>query len=56
MVGNACTDWTVDATPAMPEFLYMHDLMDKDSYLKWRDNGCEDYAGGVFPSVLPKPC
>lgn len=56
LVGNGCTDWTVDATAAMPEFLYMHNVMDKDTYAKWVDNKCEDYAGGTFPSVLNEKC
>ena len=40
LVGNGCTDWEVDATPAMMEFLYMHNVMPIDDFNKWKDYNC----------------
>lgn len=40
LVGNGCTDWDVDATPAMMEFLYMHNVMSIDDFKQWKDNNC----------------
>ena len=35
LVGNGCTDWEVDAEPAMMEMLYMHNVVDVETYTSW---------------------
>jgi carboxypeptidase C (cathepsin A) len=56
LIGNGCTDWLVDTEPAMPDFLYMHNVISKDSYVKWKENKCVEYSDEVFPSNLNEEC
>lgn len=41
MVGNGCTDWHYDTTPAFIEMAYWHGLYDQDLYQSITDNNCE---------------
>jgi len=41
MVGNGCTDWSVDCTPAYMEMAYWHGLYDDALYNTITSNGCE---------------
>ena len=56
MVGNACTDWLVDTENVMMEFAYTHNLIDKPTYFRWKDNHCEMYPDEVFPSSTTEVC
>eukprot|EP00358_Blepharisma_japonicum_P003747 CAMPEP_0202946780 /NCGR_PEP_ID=MMETSP1395-20130829/10270_1 /ASSEMBLY_ACC=CAM_ASM_000871 /TAXON_ID=5961 /ORGANISM="Blepharisma japonicum, Strain Stock R1072" /LENGTH=355 /DNA_ID=CAMNT_0049647581 /DNA_START=283 /DNA_END=1350 /DNA_ORIENTATION=+ len=40
LVGNGCTDWTVDADMAWPYFLYWHGLFGQDVWNTWTNNNC----------------
>jgi len=42
MVGNGCTNWNYDTTPAYIEMGYWHGLYDDDLYKKITDNKCEE--------------
>lgn len=55
LVGNGCTDWEVDAEPGWMEMLYMHNIIDINSFKEWRDNKCFWTVEEVFePSDDPK--
>jgi carboxypeptidase C (cathepsin A) len=40
MVGNGCTNWDFDTTPAYIEMAYWHGLYDTDLYNTIQENGC----------------
>mmetsp|Transcript_9442 Transcript_9442/g.7211 ORF Transcript_9442/g.7211 Transcript_9442/m.7211 type:complete len:408 (-) Transcript_9442:33-1256(-) len=41
MVGNGCTNWNYDTTPAFVEMAYWHGMYDDALYKGIKDNGCE---------------
>jgi len=41
MVGNGCTNWDFDTTPAYVEMGYWHGLYDTDLYNTIQKNGCQ---------------
>lgn len=40
MVGNGCTNWKYDTTPAYLEMAYWHGLYDDATYQSMKDNDC----------------
>jgi len=48
MVGNGCTNWDVDCTPAYMEMAYWHGLYDDDLYKTIISNNCEAQFTGFF--------
>ena len=52
MVGNGCTNWTYDTTPAMLNMTYWHALYNDELHDKMVEKEC-DYSGmpfGILPS------
>jgi len=56
LVGNACTDWTVDTYNSRMDFSYMHNIVDQDTYFNWRDHKCERFSDDVFPPTPDPVC
>lgn len=56
LIGNGCTDWEEDVNPAMPDFFYMHNVLDYNSWKQWHDNGCKTYFQNIYPSVVSDKC
>lgn len=40
MVGNGCTDWTVDTNPALPETTYNFQIIPKRLLDSYQNNNC----------------
>ena len=41
MVGNGCTNWKYDTTPAQIELYYWHSFISKEAYEKYHANECD---------------
>lgn len=41
MVGNGCTNWKYDTTPAQIELYYWHSFISKDLYDTYKANDCD---------------
>jgi cathepsin A (carboxypeptidase C) len=56
MVGNGCTNWSVDCTPAYMEMGYWHGLYDDDLYATIVDNKCEEQFERFFQGPYTPEC
>lgn len=56
IVGNGFYDNRLDSESSMFEFFYMHNVISRDTYFKWRDNGCYRSEEGVYPNTDTKEC
>lgn len=56
MVGNGCTNWDFDTTPAYIEMAYWHGLYDTDLYNTIQENGCayqlENFANNMTATCI----
>lgn len=50
MVGNGCTNWKYDTTPAQIELYYWHSFISKDLYDKYKANECDFTRFAEFPA------
>ena len=55
-VGNGATKWEYDTTPSYIPFAYMHNLMSKEQYDIFKEDGCEEYFRDVLPSTMTQRC
>ena len=49
MVGNGCTDWNVDTSPAIPETTYNFQIIPKRLLDAYQSNDCKFYGDPTFP-------
>ena len=56
MVGNGCTNWDVDTTPAYVEMGFWHGLYDTETYNKITENNCEAQYSQFSEEELTAPC
>jgi len=56
IIGNGCFDWKLDGEPSEFEFLYMHNVINRDLFVKWRDNDCFWSYDDIYPHTEKQDC
>jgi hypothetical protein len=55
MVGNGCTNWNVDTSPALPETLYNFQIIPKRVLDSYEENNCKYYGDPTFGKSSTSP-
>jgi hypothetical protein len=55
MVGNGCTNWNVDTSPALPETLYNFQIIPKRVLDSYEANDCKYYGNPTFGKESTSP-
>ena len=56
MVGNGCTNWNYDTTPAYLEMAYWHGLYDDALYKSMHDNDCFTQFSAPYTGTISAKC